>query len=97
MAGESTTDPSAKVVRGRIPGGVATIWNKKSDQLVNVIRLGVDWAIELELCCNDKSIIILNVYTPYECIQNEDEYLSRLAFIMSFIRTILLSSMLLAT
>ena len=70
-AGESTTDLSAKVVRGRIPGGVATMWNKKYDQLVNVIRLGVDWAIGIELCCNDKKIIILNVYTPYECMKNE--------------------------
>lgn len=85
-AGESTTDLSAKVVRGRIPGGVATMWNKKLDQGVNVIRLGVDWAIAIELCCDDKKIIILNVYTPYECRQNEDEYLSRLAFIMAFIQ-----------
>lgn len=85
-AGESTTDLSAKVVRGRIPGGVATLWNKKYDQLVSVIRLGVDWAIGIELCCNDRKIIILNVYMPYECIFNEDEYLSRLAFIMSFIQ-----------
>ena len=85
-AGESTTDLSAEVVRGRIPGGVATMWNKKYDRLVNVIRLGVDWAVGLELCCNDKKIIILNVYTPYECMKNEDEYLSRLAFIMSLIQ-----------
>ena len=85
-AGESTTDLSAKVVWGRIPGGVATMWNKKYDQLVNIIRLGVDRAIGIELCCNDEKIIILNVYTPYECMQNEDEYLCRLAFIMSFIQ-----------
>ena len=48
--------------------------------------MGVDWAIGIELCCNDKKVIILNVYTPYECVQNEDVYLSRLAFIMSFIQ-----------
>ena len=84
--GESTTDLSTKVVRGRIPGGVAIMWNKKYDQLVNVIRVGADWAIGIELSCNDKKIIILNVYMPYECTQNEDEYLSRLAFILSFIQ-----------
>ena len=27
--GESTTDLCAKVIRGRIPGGVAILWNKK--------------------------------------------------------------------
>lgn len=73
------------------------MWNKKYDQGVNVIRLGVDWAIGIELWCNNKKIIIVNVYMPYECIQNEDERLSRLAFIMS-VRSILpLASMLWVT
>lgn len=33
--------------------------------------------------CNNKELIILNVYihSPYECQQNEDEYLNRFAFI----------------
>ena len=84
--GESTTDLCEKVIRGRIPGGVAILWNKKYDQLVNIIRLGVDWAIGVELSCNDKKLIILNVYMPYECTQNEEEYLCRLAFIVSYIQ-----------
>ena len=84
--GESTTDLCEKVIRGRIPGGVAILWNKKYDQLVNIIRLGVDWAIGVELSCNDKKFIILNVYMPYECTQNEEEYLCRLAFIVSYIQ-----------
>ena len=35
-AGESTTDLSTKIVRGRIPGGVAILWNKKYDPSVCV-------------------------------------------------------------
>ena len=85
-AGESTTDLSSKIVRGRIPGGVAILWNKKYDQFVNVVRLDVDWAIGVEFNCNDKKFIILNIYTPYECYQNEGEYLNRLACVMSFIQ-----------
>ena len=84
--GESTTDMSEKIVRGRIPGGVAILWNKKYDQLVNVVRLDVDWAIGIEFNCSDRKLIILNIYTPYGCSQNEDAYLNRLAHIMSFIQ-----------
>ena len=84
-AGESTTDLSNNIVRGRIPGGVAILWNKKYDQLVNVVRMDVDWAIGIEFNCGGKKIIILNIYTPYESSHNEDEYLNRLACVLSFI------------
>lgn len=83
-AGESTTDLSAKVIWGRIPGGIAILWNKKYDQMVKVIRLGVDWAIGMELNCNDNKCILINVYMPYECTPNEEEYLCRLVFIESY-------------
>ena len=85
-AGESTTDLSMGIVRGRIPGGVAILWNKKLDSLINVIRLGVDWCIAIHCVHGDKEFVVLNVYTPYECRENEDEYLHRLAFINSFIQ-----------
>ena len=84
-AGESTTDLTLGIVRGRIPGGVAILWHKKLDSVINVIRLDRDWCIAVECRINNKVFTILNVYTPYECLQNEDEYLNRLAFINSFI------------
>jgi exonuclease III len=34
----------------------------------------------------DNSFVILNVYTPYESRENEEEYLNRLAFINAFIQ-----------
>lgn len=33
------------VIRGRIQGVVAILWNKKLDSLANVVRLGVDWCV----------------------------------------------------
>lgn len=51
-----------------------------------MVRLDVDWAIGIEFNCGDKNFIILNIYTPYECSQNEEEYLNRLACVMSFIQ-----------
>ena len=38
-AGESTTDLSMGIVRGRIPGGVAILWHRKLDPLIDVIQL----------------------------------------------------------
>lgn len=43
--GESTTDLSMGILRGRILGGVAILWHKKYDPLISVIRLGVDWCV----------------------------------------------------
>ena len=84
--GESTTDLSMGILRGRIPGGVAILWHKKYDPLISVIRLEVDWAIAVKVAHERNTFIILNVYTPYESYQNENEYLNRLAFISSFIK-----------
>lgn len=84
-AGESTTDLSTKIVRGRIAGGVAILWNIKYDSVVKVVRLYVDWAIGLEFNYNGKMFIILNIYTPHESYDHVDEYISRLACIQSFI------------
>ena len=58
--GESTTDLSTKIVRGRIAGGVA-LWNMKYESMVKVVRLKVDWAIGLEFNCNGRIFIIINI------------------------------------
>ena len=63
-AGESTTDLSMGIVRGRIAGGVAIIWHKKLDTMINVIRLEAHWCIAVQIRMNNKEFIILNVYTP---------------------------------
>ena len=83
-AGESTVDLTMNIVRGRIAGGVAILWHKKLDSVLSVVRTDVDWCIAVQLKMGSKCITILNVYTPYECSQNEDLYLSRLAYISSF-------------
>lgn len=65
---------------------------KKLDSLVKVIRLDVNWCIAIQITYQDKNFIILNVYAPYECHYNKDEYLNRLAFISSFIKSSTISS-----
>lgn len=75
-----------KLIKGRIAGGVAILWNRKYDPMVKVIRLNVDWAMGLDIHFNGKKIsILIYIYTPYESYESEDEFLNRLAFIHSFI------------
>lgn len=84
--GESTTDLSLGIVRGRIPRGVVILWHKKYDSLISVLRLEVDWCIVIKVEHNKNVFVMFNVYTPYECCQNEDGYMSRLALLSSIIK-----------
>lgn len=74
------------IKRGRIPGGVAILWNKRLDSMIDVVRLDVDWCIAVHVPQLDKECILLNVYTPYESNHNEDEYLNKLASVSSFLQ-----------
>lgn len=82
--GESTTDLCLGIVHGRISGGVAILWHKKYDPDISVFRLNVDWCIAIKVTCKNNVFIVLNVYTPFECHDNEAEYLHRLSFISTF-------------
>lgn len=52
---------------------------------MNIARTGFDWCIAIQLKLESRELLILNIYTPYECSQNEDEYRNRLGFVSSFI------------
>ena len=82
--GESTTDLKDKIVRGRIAGGVAILWNTKYEHIISELRLGVDWAVGIMVSYNNRQLAIINVYMPYEKPENVEECDSRLAFVKSF-------------
>lgn len=71
-------DLSAKNVQGRIPGGVAVLWNKKYVIQLWLTKMNVDWAIGLEINNTHKRIIIINIYMPYKSNQWGDDFLNRL-------------------
>ena len=83
--GESTTDLNDKHLRGRIPGGVAILWNTRHEHVISELRLNVDWAVGILIKVRDRLLAIINVYMPYEKYRNEREYINRLAFIKSYI------------
>lgn len=64
------------IVGGRIPRGVAVLWNKKLDLFINAIRLALTDALPSSLFCNNE-FFILYVCTPYKCNKHLEEYLKK--------------------
>lgn len=59
---------------------------QKTDAVIKPITLDVHWCIGIQYTQNNNSFVILNVYTPFEMCENEEEYLSRLALINAFVQ-----------
>ena len=83
--GESTTDLKDRTQCGRIPGGVAILWNTKYEHIIREIRLDVNWAIGISVNIDEREFVIINVYMPFQANVNEVEYLDRLAYLKAFI------------
>ena len=79
--GVSTTDYNEKLLSGHPPGGVAIFWHKRLDPVIKVIDLKCDWCTAVELNTGTNTVIIVNVYLPYQCAGNEDEYLEKLGYL----------------
>ena len=85
--GEATRDTNEGISVGRPNGGVAIFYRRKFGQNVREIRLGINWAIAVEIKVADSfSIIIVCVYMPFLCNENEDEFLSRLGVLSHTVR-----------
>ena len=82
-------DETLGVIRGRPRGGVGVLWKKHLDCCVAIIESEYDW-----LCCVRISEDILkeyyqiNVYLPYECTDNTDEFNDCLVKLNVFIDSI---------
>lgn len=61
-AGESTIDLSSGIIRGRMPGGVAILWNKRLDLFINVLRLDVDWCIGVQFSHNGSLLYLMFIH-----------------------------------
>ena len=83
--GDATVDTRDKIVHGHAPGGVAILWHTRIEPLIKELHLNVNWAVGIEINIDNKRIVILNVYTPYECHDNEPEYVNCLAHIAAII------------
>ena len=86
--GAATIDETHGVYHGHYPGGVALFWKKNISANIKRLNFNSDWAVAIEVSQGTSSLVILNVYMPYQCLQNQDQYIDNLWNIYSFIESI---------
>ena len=59
---------------GRPHGGLTIIWRKSIGALCNIIDLGDKRCLGLRISSGERTMLAINVYLPYYCEDNIDEY-----------------------
>ena len=86
--GAATIDETQGLYHGHYPGGVALLWKKDISANVKKLEFNSDWAVAIEINLGTSSLVILNIYMPYQCSQNQEQYIDNLWNIYSFIESI---------
>ena len=86
--GVATIDESSEIYHGHYPGGVALFWKKDMSANIKRLEFNSDWAVAIEINLGTSSLVILNIYMPYQCPQNQEQYIDNLWNIYSFIESI---------
>ena len=77
--GVSPVDATLGITSGRPYGGVGFLWKKGLDANVSIIECEFDWLCGIKICDGKKEHVLINVYLPYECVDNRDDYSDCLA------------------
>ena len=77
--GVSPVDATLGIISGRPYGGVGFLWKKGLDANVSIIECEFDWLCGIKICDGKKEYVLINVYLPYECVDNRDDYSDCLA------------------
>lgn len=77
----SPNDDTATINIGRQnkKEGVSIMWHSKWDNNITPIKFEYEWVVGIKIYDNNKLMYIVNVYLPYECSENEDEFVDRLS------------------
>ena len=91
--GVAKIDHSAGLVHGRPSGGVSIFFRKNLFGLVKPLSFPqCNWCVGVEITAGNTSFVILNVYLPYECDNNEDDYIRNLSELHSITDSLSTSS-----
>ena len=77
--GVSPVDATLGVISGRPYGGFGFLWKKCFDASVSVNEFEFDWLCGIKICDGTKEYVLINVYLPYDCDDNRDDYSDCLA------------------
>ena len=86
--GAATIDESLKVYHGHYPGGVSLLWRKELSKHIRKLEFNSDWGVAIEISLETCKFVILNIYMPYQCAENKEQYFDNLWNINSFIESI---------
>ena len=86
-SGISAMDSGLEVHKGRPYGGLGILWKKSLGQVCSVIEFDDTRLCAIEMSLNNSKILIVNLYMPYDCHDNEDEFLHYMAKINDIIES----------
>ena len=77
--GAAQADERTDIIQGRNKGGVILMWRKELGKSIRRLDLAIDWCVAIEIDLNSTKIVIFNVYLPYQCSDNEEDYITCLS------------------
>ena len=81
----SAIDSDNDIVQGRPYGGLAILWRKDMSSICEIVDYKDDHFLGIVIKSGNQSILLLNVYLPFDCANNLDDFMFCLARIDSFI------------
>ena len=83
--GAAKVDECNGIMQGRYSGGVAIMWKSSLCKYIKHIDFNVSWCTGIEVNMENTKFVILNIYLPYQSLENEESYMEHLGFLKSFI------------
>ena len=86
----SSMDPGRQIHIGQPYGGLGVRWRKSLGTLCSIVRFNDTRLLGVELSIDGKLVILLNVYMPYECADNDStfmDYPSKIRNIVNYYNT----------
>ena len=75
------------ILTGRPYGGLAILWKKDIAQMCKIVEYNDNRLMGLELNTGNNTVMLINVYLPYNSTNNSDEYLYYLSKIEHIVST----------
>jgi len=83
--GISAMKTDSSILRGRPYGGVCVLWRKSLSNSFKIMRFDDTRILGCTLAIDDDVILFINVYLPYQCDDNFDNYVQHLGILSSII------------
>ena len=79
---------SGELLTGRPFGGLSILWRKSIDNMCRVLNFEDKRLLGLQITTEERNLIAINVYLPYYCADNIDDYLFYIGKLSSIFETI---------